>query len=281
MKTDAQIRDDVIEELRWDPQIIEPDAIGAAVMDGAVTLTGHVPSFAEKLAAARAAERVYGVKAVANDLKVKPAGSPRDDSDIARAIAHVLEWNVQIPEGQVRARVENGLVTLDGEVEHDYQRREVERMVRQVRGVTGVLDNIKVTPPVSPESVQAEIEEAFKRGAEVDARHIQVDVTDHTARLWGHVHSIKEAAGRAGRGRGRAGYRHRGEPSGDLPITPRSMNPEALSPRGQRGNDARWPRESWPVTTGRGRRPRRAARRPPPGTCPLRRCRMRSRPARR
>lgn len=194
MKTDAQIRDDVIEELRWDPQIIEPDAIGVAVMDGAVTLTGHVPSFAEKLAAARAAERVYGVKAVANDLKVKLAGSPRDDSDIARAIAHVLEWNVQIPEGQVRARVENGLVTLDGEVEHDYQRREVERMVRQVRGVTSVLDNIKVTPPVSPESVQAEIEEAFKREAEVDARHIQVDVTDHTARLWGHVHSIKEAA---------------------------------------------------------------------------------------
>jgi len=118
MKTDAQIRDDVIEELRWDPQIIEPDAIGVAVMDGAVTLTGHVPSFAEKLAAARAAERVYGVKAVANDLKVKLAGSPRDDSDIATAIAHVLEWNVQIPEGQVRARVENGLVVLDGEVEH-------------------------------------------------------------------------------------------------------------------------------------------------------------------
>jgi osmotically-inducible protein OsmY len=194
MKTDAQIRDDVIEELRWDPQIIEPDAIGVAVMDGAVTLTGHVPSYAEKLAAARAAERVYGVKAVANDLKVQLAGSPRDDSDIATAIAHVLEWNVQIPEGQVRARVENGWVTLDGEVEHDYQRREVERMVRQVRGVTGVLDNIKVTPPVSPESVQTEIEKAFKREAEVDARHIKVDVTDHTARLWGHVHSIKEAA---------------------------------------------------------------------------------------
>lgn len=194
MKTDAQIRDDVIEELRWDPQIIEPDAVGVAVMDGAVTLTGHVGSYAEKLAAARAAERVYGVKAVANDVKVKLAGSPRDDSDIARAIGHVLEWNVQIPEGQVRARVENGLVTLDGEVQHDYQRREVERMVRQVRGVTGVLDNIKVTPPVSPESVQAEIEEAFKREAEVDARHIKVDVTDHTARLWGHVHSIKEAA---------------------------------------------------------------------------------------
>ena len=90
--------------------------------------------------------------------------------------------------------MENGWVTLEGEVEHDYQPREVERMVRQVRGVTGVLDNIKVTPLVSAESVQAVIEEAFKREAEIDARHISVDVTDHTARLWGHVHSIKEAA---------------------------------------------------------------------------------------
>ena len=99
MKSDTQIRDDVINELQWDPQISEPEAIGVAVVDGAVTLTGHVSTYAEKLAAARAAERVYGVKAVANDLKVRLSGSPRDDSDIARAIAHVLEWNVQVPEG--------------------------------------------------------------------------------------------------------------------------------------------------------------------------------------
>ena len=79
-----------------DPQITEPEAIGVAVQDGAVTLTGHVSTYAQKLAAARAAERVYGVKAVANDLKVKLSGAPRDDSDIARAIAHVLEWNVQV-----------------------------------------------------------------------------------------------------------------------------------------------------------------------------------------
>ena len=105
MKNDAEIRDDVTEELRWDPQLTDPDAIGVAVADGAVTLTGKVPSYAEKLAAARAAERVYGVRAVANDLKVTLAGTPRDDSDIARAIAHILEWNVQIPEGKVHARV--------------------------------------------------------------------------------------------------------------------------------------------------------------------------------
>ncbi len=193
MKTDTEIKDDVIEELRWDPQIADPDAIGVAVSDGAVTLTGTVPSYAEKLSAARAAERVYGVKAVANDLKVKLPGSPRDDSDIARAIAHVLQWNVQIPEGRVQAQVEHGWVTLDGEVNHEFQRREVERMVRQVRGVTGVLDNITVAPTTSPEAVAAQIEETFKREAEIDARHIRVDVTDHTAKLYGHVHSLKEA----------------------------------------------------------------------------------------
>jgi osmotically-inducible protein OsmY len=194
VKSDAEIRDDVIDELRWDPQISDPDAIGVAVRDGAVTLTGHVPSYAEKLAAARAVERVYGVKAVANDLTVKLAGDPRDDSDIATAIAHVLENNVQIPEGRVHARVQNGWVTLEGEVDYDYQRREVERMVRQVRGVIGVSDTITVKPAASREEVQKIIEDAFKREAEVDARHVRVEVTDHTAGLYGHVHSLKEAS---------------------------------------------------------------------------------------
>ena len=193
VKSDSEIRDDVINELQWDPQLTDPDAIGVAVADGAVTLTGTVPSYAEKLAAARAAERVYGVKAVANDLKVKLPGAPRDDSGIATAIAHVLENNVQIPEGRVHARVEGGWVTLDGEVDYEFQRQEVERMVRQVRGVIGVTDTITIRPPASPESVQAIIESTFKREAEVDARHISVEVTDHTARLYGHVHSLAEA----------------------------------------------------------------------------------------
>ena len=193
MKSDTEIRDEVTDELRWDPQITEPDAIGVAVTDGAVTLTGSVRTYSEKLAAARTAERVYGVKAVANELKVEVAGGPRDDSDIARAIAHVLENNVQIPEGKVHAQVEGGWVTLDGEVEWGFQRHEVERMVRQVRGVTGVTDSIVVNPPTSPESVAAVIEETFKRRAEIDARHIRVEVSDHTARLYGHVHSLQEA----------------------------------------------------------------------------------------
>ena len=194
MKSDTEIRNDVINELRWDPQITDPDAIGVAVSDGAVTLTGHVATYTERLAAARAAERVYGVKAVANDLTVKLSGAPRDDSDIARAIAHVLEWNVQVPEGKIHARVQDGWVTLEGEVEYDYQRREVERSVRQVRGVVGVTDTITIRPPVSPERVQTVIEDAFRREAEIDARHIRVEVSDHLAKLYGHVHSLHEAA---------------------------------------------------------------------------------------
>jgi osmotically-inducible protein OsmY len=194
MKTDAEIKDDVIRELRWDLQITDPDAIGVAVKDGAVTLTGHTPTYAETLAAARAAERVYGVKAVANDLKVQLAGMPRDDSEIATAIAHVLDNNVQIPPGQVHARVKDGWVTLDGNVKYDFQRREVERMVRNVRDVIGVTDLIAVTPPASPERIREAIEDTFRREAEVDARHVSVDITDHTARLYGHVHSVKEAS---------------------------------------------------------------------------------------
>ena len=194
VKSDSEIREDVISELEWDPQITEPEAIGVAVQDGAVTLTGHVSTYAQMVAAVHAAERVYGVKAVANDLKVKLSGAPRDDSDIARAIAHVLEWNVRVPEGKVQARVSDGWVTLEGEVEYEYQRHEVERMVSNVKGVVGVSNLITVKPAVSPEKVQAAIEDAFQREAEIDARHIRVEVSGHTAKLYGHVHSLHEAA---------------------------------------------------------------------------------------
>jgi osmotically-inducible protein OsmY len=194
MKSDTEIREDVIRELRWDPQVRDPDTIGVAVKDGAVMLTGRASTYAEKLAAARAGARVYGVRAVADDVEVRLSGEPTDDADIARAIAHVLESNTQIPEGKIHARVQSGWVTLEGQAEYDYQRREVKRMVRHVRGVIGITNNITVNPPVSADRVQAEIEEAFKREAEVDARHIRVEVSDHTATLHGHVRPRHEAA---------------------------------------------------------------------------------------
>jgi osmotically-inducible protein OsmY len=193
VKSDSQIREEVIQELQWNPEVTDPDAIGVAVKDGAVTLTGAVSTYAQKFAAVRSASWVYGVKTVADELTVKPTGEPRDDSDIARAIAHILDNNTQIPEGKVHAQVRAGCVTLNGEVEWQYQRLEVERMVRHVRGVVGISNNIIVTPKVSADQVQAKIEETFKREAEIDARNISVAISDHTARLYGHVRSLKEA----------------------------------------------------------------------------------------
>jgi osmotically-inducible protein OsmY len=198
VKSDAEIREDITGELRRDPQVPGPEAIGVAVQDGAVTLTGAVRTYAEGLAAVRAASRVHGVKAVADELRVRLAGEPRDDSGIARAIAPVLEWNTQIPEGRVQARVQ---AVLDGGVGHEYQRHEVERMVQHIRGVRGITNNIAVASPASPDRVVTEIEEAFRRAAEVDARHVRVEMSDHTAVLYGHVHSLSEAAAAPGVGR--------------------------------------------------------------------------------
>ena len=192
MKNDSDIRQDVIKELGWDPKIPNADAIGVAVEDGAVTLTGHVFTYPEKLAAAKAAERVYGVKAVANQLEVRLTDR-HDDSDIAKAIAHILDWNTNIPTGKVRARVEHGWVTLEGIVEYPHQRDEVERMVRHVRGVIGVTNDVEVRPAVSAVQVEEQIEEALRRQADLDARSIRVEVSDHTARVYGHVHSVHEA----------------------------------------------------------------------------------------
>ena len=201
MRTDTEIRADVLRELQWDPRVTNANAIGVAVQDGAVMLTGNVRSYAEKVAATKAATRVDGVRAVADEIRVHLSDDSRDDADIARDIVHVLEPNTQVPVGKVHARVQSGWVMLDGQVDYEYQHREVERMVRHIRGVTGITNNITVTPPAtppaSPDAVQAEIEEAFRREAEVDARQIRVEVSDHTATLYGHVHSLHEATAAA------------------------------------------------------------------------------------
>jgi osmotically-inducible protein OsmY len=193
MKTDQEIREDVNQELLWEPRVPDPESIGTAVADGAVTLTGHVSTYSEKVAASDAAERVYGVRAVANELDVRLTDE-RDDGDVARAIAHILEWNTNIPTSQVRARVQLGLVTLEGTVDYLYQRDEVERMVRHVRGVTSVVNDIHVNPPASPAQVEGTIAEALRRQATLDARSVRVEVSDHTALLYGHVHSLHEAS---------------------------------------------------------------------------------------
>lgn len=192
MKTDLQIKKDIQDELVWDPAVSSTD-IGVIVKDGVVTLTGHLSSLAEKLAAERAAQRVGGVKAVAVEMDVRPLSSnARSDTDIAVAAKQALGWNVSVPEGHVQTKVEKGWISLTGEVEWDYQRRAAERAVRDLVGVVGVTNLVKVKPRISPIDIQKSIESALKRQAEREAQHMQVLVEGSRVTLRGKVHSWSE-----------------------------------------------------------------------------------------
>lgn len=190
---DKALQDAVMRELEWDPKV-DAAHIGVSVDLGAVTLTGHVSSYAEKLAAVRAAERVHGVTAVADELKVElPGSSVRDDTDIAEEVARELRRNALLPE-TVDAVVRNGVVTLRGEVEWNFQREEAEHAVRNLVGVVGVLNQIAVRQHATPKAaeIQERIAEAIKRAAALDARQIRVTASNGTVHLHGHVHSLYE-----------------------------------------------------------------------------------------
>jgi osmotically-inducible protein OsmY len=188
---DKELQQEVLRELEWDPAV-DAAHIGVSAEDGAVTLTGHVSSYSERLAAVRAAERVYGVKAVADELEVKlPGSAVRDDTDIAEAIAQVLRWNTLVPD-TVEAEVRNGFVTLRGDVDWSYQRSAAERAVRDVRGVKGVSNLITVKAKPKPKDIEQRIADAIRRAANMDARQIWVTTTNGTAVLHGSVHSLYE-----------------------------------------------------------------------------------------
>jgi osmotically-inducible protein OsmY len=194
MKTDAdtKLQHDVLAELEWDPSV-DASQIGVTAKDGVVTLTGVVSSFADKMAAERAAKRVYGVRAVANDIEVKlPGGAERTDSEIAAAAVNALKWDTSVPGEAITVTVRNGWITLEGEVEWFYQKDAAERAVRLLKGVKGVVNNIKVKSRVSPGDIKDKIEEAFKRNAEIDARRITVEAHDGKVILSGRVRSWAE-----------------------------------------------------------------------------------------
>ena len=190
--TDSELQQDVIRELQWESSI-DAAHIGVAVKNGTVTLTGHVESYAEKYAAENAAKRVHGVRAVANELEVKlPGSSERTDSDIAEAAVNALRSNSLIPDEQIKVTVSEGWVTLEGEVEWQYQRTTAENAVRDITGVKGVTNLIRVKPQVSPNELKSRIEEAFKRNAEIDAKKIDVEVDGGKVTLRGKVRSWAE-----------------------------------------------------------------------------------------
>lgn len=197
-KTDAELRRDVERELEWEPSVDER-RIGVAVVDGIVTLTGEVASYAEKWKAERVVERVTGVRGIVNELVVKPSVE-HTDLDIAEAAVNALKWNVMVPDDKITVKVEKGWVTLRGEVEYDYQRRAAERAVRNIEGVRGITDLITVKPRVAPENIKAKIEDTFIREATLDANRISVEVNGSevtlrgTVRSWLERHEAEKAA---------------------------------------------------------------------------------------
>jgi osmotically-inducible protein OsmY len=192
MKTDAQLKQDIISELTWQPSI-HASTIGVEVKDGVVTLAGHVESYGEKWDAEHAAQRVSGVKALAIEMDVKLPGSyERNDADIARAAEQALHWTTYWKHDQVKVMVEKGWVTLTGLVEWDYQRRSAAWAVKNIMGVTGVSNQIAIKPTVTSASIKADIEAALMRRANGDAKNITVNVIGDHVTINGSVHSWSE-----------------------------------------------------------------------------------------
>lgn len=192
MRSDVTLQKDVQEELKWEPSV-NAAHIGVSVKEGVVTLSGHVPSLAEKVSAERAVKRVYGVRAVADELDVKISGSSkRTDEDIALACVNAFESNPLVPKGKIKPIVNTGWVTIEGEVEWRFQEQSALQAVRSQAGVRGVSSQLKIRSRVSPDEVKHKIEAAFARSAEIDARRIQVDVEMGAVTLRGHVRSWAE-----------------------------------------------------------------------------------------
>ncbi|OOG38575.1 MULTISPECIES: BON domain-containing protein [unclassified Rhodanobacter] len=192
MKNDRQLQEDILNELDWEPSV-ETSRIGVEVSGGVATLSGHVDSYSQKWAAERAAQRVAGIKSIAVELDVVlPGPHQRSDTEIAWAAAQAIDWNASIPKDTVKLVVENGWVTLSGEVEWAFVRNAAEASVRNLYGVKGVVNKIIMRPRIEPRGVKTKIEAALYRRAHFDATAITVGVEEGTVTLTGEVDSLAE-----------------------------------------------------------------------------------------
>ncbi len=208
MKSDKQLQSDVLAELQWEPSV-NAAHIGVEVKDGVVTLSGHVDNFAEKWAAERAAKRVRGVRALAIDMDVTlQTGDKRNDSDIARAVINALQWTSTVPGQTIQVAVENGMVTLTGTVDWNYQREAAANSVRILSGVRGVFNQIVVRPRVNLTTVKSDIEHALKRRAFLDSENIQIGLEGDSITLSGKVGSLWEKSLAVQTAWGAPGVRH-------------------------------------------------------------------------
>lgn len=192
MKPDASLRDDIIEELNWEPSI-DSSKIGVAVKDGIVTLSGTVPSFNEKTDAEKAVKRVDGVKAVVQHIEVElKHTNVRTDAEIAEVAIKNLTWNTNVPEQNILVKVENGWITLEGEVPWNYQKEAAKSAVKGLIGVKGVNNFIRIKSQIPPENLKEKIKNSFLRNASIDAENVKVEITGNKAVLKGTVQSWAE-----------------------------------------------------------------------------------------
>jgi osmotically-inducible protein OsmY len=199
-KTDMELKDDVIAELKYEP-IVKVTDIGVLVKNGTVTLNGYVSSYVEKLEAVQAVKRIAGVKAIADDIEIQlPESYHRTDGDIAAAATNQINWATLILPGTIQVTVREGLITLEGEVDGWYQKNVAANVVRHLLGVKGVSNQLSLTPPpkmniepdVKPVTVERAIKSAFKRSAVVDANQIRVETSGSNVELSGNVRNLAE-----------------------------------------------------------------------------------------
>lgn len=189
-RTDTDIKRDVEDEIRWDPSIEDDSHIAVAVNDGVVTLTGYTKKYMDSYYAERAAKRVQGVKGIANELEIKyDTGSERPDPDIAEEAVKALKRDLPLTHEKLKVIAKDGRLTLEGEVEWNYQKETAERAVRTIRGVKSISNLITVKPKVTPSDLKKKIEDAFVRSAQLDANKVTVEVDGSRVILRGSVRS--------------------------------------------------------------------------------------------